>query len=85
MFMYKAIYNQTEFLGVSCKEETPISFGISLTHSLTHSQAAIFFKKGECSTALLDFRFLNCSLRTMEHFKAPYIYNLNKSLFKLEK
>jgi hypothetical protein len=27
------------FLGVSCKEETPISFGISLTHS----QAAIFF------------------------------------------
>ncbi len=43
------------FLGVCYWEETPISFGFSHTHTQTHSQAAIFFKKGVGFTALLFF------------------------------
>ena len=65
------------FLGVSYWEETPISFGFSHTHRHTHSQAAIFFKKGVGFTALLVF-YLVCVLN--EHLSLIKLASSKKSL-----
>ena len=60
-----------------------ISFAFSLTDSLTDSLIGSYlFQKGRVFHRSFGFLFLKCSLRTMEHFNAPYFYNLNKSQFK---
>ncbi len=61
------------FLGVSYWEETPISFGFSHTHS----QAAIFFKKGVGFTALYFF-YLVYVLK--EHLSFKKLASSKKSL-----